>query len=190
MPCISIQMISTEEREEDQQLGNVFEPEISDKTPDIIVPSVNATAYNSVTGKVSIDNLTDLSILCPGFIFVDGSGNKFKIFSGISNVFNNKFFNIGPEKEPDLSSPGQIEDLIDFTGLERGFIRLRETIRLGVHAKDDQHLTKFLYYILFYIIKSRQRSLITRGIHLDRGIIGVFDRLQEYEGENIYSRFF
>lgn len=190
MPCISIQMVQSDERSEDQHLGNFFPEELYDKTPDVIIAVVSATSYNTVTGQLNISDVVDLSAICPGLIFHDADGTEFPIYSGISNILGKKFINIGTGKEPNLSSPGQIVDLIDFDGMTRGMIRLREVIRLGVHAHDDIHLPKYLYYIVYYILKSRQKSLITRGVHLDQGMVGVFDRQDDYAGENVYARFF
>jgi hypothetical protein len=67
-------------------------------------------------------------------------------------------------------------------------IRLEETISLGVHSRNDVHITKFLYYILVFILKSRTDSLIERGIHLDYGTGGIFDRVDAFEGENVFTR--
>jgi hypothetical protein len=68
-------------------------------------------------------------------------------------------------------------------------IRLDETISLGIHARNDVHIAKYLYYLITYILKSRMSSLIQRGIHLDFGVGSVFDRNDEYQGENVFSRF-
>ena len=79
-------------------------------------------------------------------------------------------------------------DPIDYRSFRREEVRLTEVIRLGIHAKDDAHLAKFLYYIVYYILKSRQKSLINRGVHLDYGMMSSLDRIDEYKGENIFTR--
>lgn len=187
-PCISIQLINQDETEDDQNLGNEF-PELDEsKTPAILIPVVTPGTYDSLTGKLTVTNSADLSTVCPGLIFVDSSGTKFTIGSGNSNFVGNKFINIGIDQNPDLGGDGHIESPIDFTRSEIRFIRLRETIHLGCHAKDDIHLAKYLFTILVYILKSRQESLIQRGIGLDRGTGTIHDRDDEYEGENVFSR--
>lgn len=190
MPCYSIQIISTSEDEDIQNLGNVYGLRLDDKNREVIIPSVIPTTYNTTTGQLTLDPSTDLSIVCPNQIFVDQAGTDFKIMSGISNQSGNKFINIGKGKEPDLGGAGQIVSSIDFTAMNREMIRLREIVRLGVHASDDIHLAKYLYYVLYYILKSRQSSMIKRGVHLDRGIVNVFDRMEELQGENVFSRMF
>lgn len=189
MPCISIQMLASEESEDIQNLGNEYLELDESKDPQVFVLVVDPGTYDTLTGKLTVINVADLSMVCPGMVFVDASDNKFPIVSPISNMTGAKYISIGSGKEPDLSAGGRIESSIDFTRTDRRMVRLRETISLGCHANDDIHLTKFIYYILIYILKSRQDSLINRGIELDRGSGKVFDRSGEFEGENVFSRY-
>jgi hypothetical protein len=188
MPCISIQLISSEEHEDEQNFSNMLPEEDEAKTPTVLVPVVTPGTYDIVTGKLTVVNAADLSMICPGLIFVDNSGNKFEIGSGNSNLSGNKFINIGPGKEPDLSDDGFIESSIDIKRTDRRKIRLRETISLGCHAANNVHLAKFLYYIVVYIIKSRQLSMENRGLALDSHTASLFDREGQFEGEHIFSR--
>lgn len=189
MPCISIQMISSDEVEELQQFSNELEEVDSDKTPDVYVSDIQPLSYDTVTGKLSIENGADLSMICPGMIFVDADGVEFVIGVGNSNMSGMKFINIGKGKEPSLALGARIESQIDFTRTRRRQIRLMETISLGCHASNNLHLSKFLYYILVYIIKSRQDAMINRGLQLDRSDASIFDRQSEFEGEHIFSRY-
>lgn len=188
VPCISIQMMSTEETPNLQTLGNVFEQELVHKDRTVVVAQLLTTGYDLVSGKLSIDDSVDLSTIYPNQIFVDVSENEFRIKPGISNTLGNKFVNIGSGQEPDLSGNGAVVDPIDYRSFRREEVRLTEVIRLGIHAKDDAHLAKFLYYIVYYILKSRQKSLINRGVHLDYGMMSSLDRIDEYKGENIFTR--
>ena len=190
MPCYSIQILSTDESDHIQNLGRHHDILTDAKNREIILEPVTSTAYDTVTGKFTLDPGTDLSTICPNQIFIDDLNNEFKILSGISNASGNKFINIGSGKEPVLGSNGQIVSSIDFTAHRREMVRLAETIRIGIHAKDDIHLTKYLYYILYYILRSRQESLINRGVHLDAGLTNIFDRSEEFQGENVFSRYF
>ena len=189
LPCISIELIRASEDEDIQQFSNEYEEVSEAKTPTVYVPVITPGAYDTVTGKLVVTNAADLSQVCPGWVFVDKAGTKFILEAGNSNVSGNKFINIGKGKSPDLGGDGRIESPIAETRTERRMIRLREVLRLGVHAKDNIHLTKYLYYLLIYILKSRQESLIDRGVNLDREIGEVFDRADEFTGENIFSRF-
>ncbi len=189
IPCFSIQLIRADEEERLQQFGNEYEDVDTAITPATIVSVVDPGTYDTLSGKLTVINAADLSVVCPGLIFKDSLGIDFEIQSGNSNLSGNKYINIGSGKEPSLLPGGKIVSSLDFKRVERRIIRLRETIRLGCHAKDDIHLTKYLYYILLYILKSRQDSLITRGIQLDRGISSIFDRSEDFVGENIFSRY-
>jgi len=189
VPCISIQLTRADESEDIQNLGNNYPDEDYTKEPTVYVPIATPGTYDTVTGKLTIVNAgADLSSVCPGLVFIDASSVSFEIGSGNSNMSGAKYINIGSGKTPDLSAPGKIVSPVDFGRTERRQIRLRETILLGCHAKNDIHLAKYLYYILFYILKSRQDSLINRGIELDRGTGSIFDRVDEFEGQNVFSR--
>lgn len=190
VPCISIQMLGSEETPNLQTLGNVFDNDFTHKDRDVVEASVQLTAYDPATGKLTVADSVDLSTIRPNQILVDSLENEFIIYGGISNALGNKFLSIGARLEtpPNLISPAAIVDPIDFTLYRREQVRLTETIRLGVHAKDDAHIAKFLYYIVYSILKSRQVSLIKRGIHLDYGTITALDRIDDFKGENIFTR--
>lgn len=189
MPCISIELIRASEDEDLQHFNYGYEEVDSAITPAVRVPIVTPGVYDTLSGKLTITNAADLSNVCPGMNFVDASNIKFQIQSGNSNLSGNKYINIGSGQTPDLSADGRIESFLDKKRTERRMIRLREQLRIGCHAKDDLHLTKYMYYLLIYILKSRQATLISRGIHLDKTLGEVFDRADEFQGENVYSRF-
>jgi hypothetical protein len=189
MPCFSIQMLRSDETENLQQFDDYYEDQDSPKDPNVIVASLTPTAYDTVTGKLTINPAANLENICPNMVFIDGNDIKFDIRSGNSNMSGDKYINIGSGKEPLLNAPGQIVSSIEITRVERNMIRLKEVISIGCHAKDDVHLAKYLYYIVMWIMKSRKDSLIARGIHLDRGTGGMYDRADQYQGENIFSRF-
>lgn len=189
MPCISIRLTASDEREEDQQFSNELEELDTAKTPDIYVDNMTISAYDTTTGRLTVSSASDLAPVCPGLIFVDSAGTKFSIGSGNSNEAGNKYINIGPGKTVDISGTTRIESFIDITRNDIRMIRLRETILLGCHALNKLHLAKFMYYILVYIIKSRQEAMINRGLCLDRGVASIFDREGEFEGEHIFTRY-
>jgi hypothetical protein len=189
MPCYSIQMLRSDEAENLQQFDDYLEDQDSPKDPGVIVADATPTAYDLVSGRLTFDPSTNLENVCPGMIFVDADDKEFEIGTGNSNASGNKYVNIGSGMEPILDAPGQIVSRIDFSRVERHMIRLSETISIGCHSKDDVHISKYLYYILVWILKSRKESMISRGIHLDRGTGGMFDRADHFQGENVFSRF-
>lgn len=189
MPCISIQMIASDEVEAEQQFSNMLPEEIADKDPNVVVEDITMISYDSVTGKLVVDSATDLGNICACMIFIDGAGNEFELGSGNSNLSGNKFINIGTGKTPILTGTGSIVSGVDFSVMDRRMIRLRETINIGCHAHDKLHLAKFLYYIVYYIIKTRQLVMEQRGLMLDRGVASIFDREGDFNGEEIYTRY-
>ncbi len=188
-PCISIQLEMSSEDEDIQNLGNEFEDNDEAITPAVIVPVVTPGTYDTVTGKLTITNAADLSLICPGMNYVDDTGAKFTIQSGNSNVSGNKFINIGTGQTVSVAGDGRVDSSLEVKRTERRMIRLHESISLGCHANDDVHLAKYIFYILTFILKSRQESLINRGISLDWGQGSIYDRMDEYKEENIFSRF-
>ena len=189
-PCFSIQLISANEEENIQNLGNDYLELENPKAPEIIVASVPILSFDVVQGKLVVNSAVDLSVVCAGMLFKDSVGTTFEIKAPISNMSGDKYLTlVNNGNTPELTLSGQVISSIDFTRYDRRLVRLREKIALGVHAANDIHLTKFLYYILVWILKSRQEAMITRGLNLDAGTGGVFNRDDAYEGENIYTRY-
>jgi hypothetical protein len=190
VPCYSIQLINADEEEGIQNLGNDY-PEVEDpKAPEVIVASVQPTTFNVTTGKLDVNPAVDLSAVCAGMLFKDSNGTTFPIKTPLSNMSGSKYLTLESNgNTPELTLPGQVISSIDFTRYDRRMVRLREKIAIGVHSSNDLHLTKFLYYILVWILKSRQEAMINRGLTLDRGTGRVFDRDDTYQGENIYTRY-
>lgn len=189
VPCFSIQLLSSDEEEGLQTLSNEFPESETATTPQVYVAVATGTGFDVVKSQIAFDSSTDLSPVCPGMIFVDAADVQFPIKSPISNLSGNKYLTVEANgNTPDLTTPGKVISSIDFTRQDVRFIKLREKIAIGVHANNDVHLTKFLYYVLVWILKSRQESLINRGVTLDRGTGQVFDRDDSFEGENIFTR--
>ncbi len=188
VPCFSIQLIRSDEVENLQQLGDEELDEEETITPAPVIENVTPGTYDTLTGKMTVISVTDLSTVRPGMIFKDADDAEFTIVSA-SNLSGNKYLNIGRGQTPTLTGDGQITRPISITRMERGMIRLRETITIGCHAKDDIHITKYLYYILMYILKSRQDVMTNRGVELSRGTGGIQDRDDAFKGGHIFSRF-
>lgn len=188
-PCVSIQRVRSDEDESIQQFSDMYEEVDEGITPTVVVPTVTPGTYDSVTGKLTITNAADLSDVCPGYVFVDASDQKFTIGTGSSNLSGNKFINIGTGKSPDLGGDGRIESFLDFKRTERRQVRLRDTIAIGCHAKNQVHLAKFLFAIVYYVLKSRNDVLEQRNIQLSKGDTTIFDLEEEFKGELLYSRY-
>jgi hypothetical protein len=187
-PCVSIQILRSSETPKLQQFSDEYEDVDTPISPIVRVADIQPISYDQVTGKLQVDPASNLANVYPGMIFKDGSNVEFTILSGNSNLAGNKYINIGPGQSPNTVDTGDIISSIRIQRVERRMIRLEETISLGVHSRNDVHITKFLYYILVFILKSRTDSLIERGIHLDYGTGGIFDRVDAFEGENVFTR--
>jgi len=189
-PCISIQILKSSETPKLQQFSNEYEDVDTPVAPVVRINNVIPLSFDVVTGKLQIDPSVNLGPVFPGMIFVDSQNVEFTIQSGNSNLAGNKYISLPRDGNvPNLTAPGKIVSSIKIQRVERRMVRLEETISLGVHARNDVHIAKYLYYLLTYILKSRMDSLIQRGINLDFGVGGVFDRADEYQGENVFSRF-
>lgn len=187
-PCFSLQILRSEESERDQQFGDYIGDDEVDKTPTQILDPVTPTAYEAVTGKLSIDDAINLGSIAPLMVFVDADSNEFAI-TGVSNLAGNKYIIVDKNATINSTSDGKIQSPVSITRTERRMIRLRESVSIGCHATDQVHLAKYLYYILVFIIKTRTSQLIDRGIELDKGSGNMFDRVDDAGNQNIYSRF-
>lgn len=151
------------------------------------VDPLTATAYDPLTGKVSVDSGIDLSSVYPGYIYEDGSAIEFVIQDGISEA-TNKFFFIAKNASPNIIVDGKIKSPITTELKEIRGVSSRIKLLIGVHSKEAL-ITKYLYALLKYIIHSRRISAIDRG--LDQVILegSDFARNMAYEGDFVFTRF-
>jgi len=192
-PCYSIQLATENEAKERARVGD-FEADvqvpITDESTLVRVPSFTPTAFDLVTGKVSVADGVDLEPAVPGYIFVDAADNEFEIQPGISNETGNKFFFVPRNgNAPDISGPCFIKTFLSYTQHESKGDTSAVNLLIGVHSKDAL-LTKYLYVILKYIMKSRKNDIIRRGILNSTFSGSDFTRDLKYEGDQVFTRFF
>lgn len=191
-PCYSIQLGAEAEAKDRAHLGD-FEADVQEDIEDedslIRIPLFTPLAHDPVSGKVSVPDNVDLSPLNAGYIFVDGDENESDVQRGISNVPGNKFFFIPKGVMPNITDPCFIKTFLSFTQHEEKGDTSSINILIGVHAKDAL-LTKYLYVILKYIMKSRKNDLIRRGIVNSSFQGSDFTRDLKYEGDMVFTRFF
>ena len=101
----------------------------------------------------------------------------------------NKFFFIEPDLDPNITDEGYIRTFLDYTQHEVKGDSSAAHALIGVHCKDAL-LTKYLYIILKYIMKSRKKSLIKRGVLNSTFSGSDFTRDLKYEGDMVFTRFF
>jgi len=191
-PCYSIQLGAEAEAKDRAHLGD-FEADVQEDIEDedslIRVPLFTPSAYDPVTGKVSVPDLVDLTPLHPAYIFVDADENEFEVKPGISNVPGNKFFFIDKFQTPNVSDDCFIKTFLSYTQHEEKGDSSSVNILVGVHTKEPL-LTKYLYIILKYIMKSRKNDLIRRGLVNSTFQGSDFTRDLAYQGDQVFTRFF
>lgn len=194
-PCYSIQLGSENEAKERAHLED-FESDIQEEITDeeeleqlIKIDNLIPTAYDEITGKVSVSDSADMSLIHPGYIYVDGDELDFEVKKGISNVPGNKFFFIEKRQTPNIVDPGLIKTFLDYTQHEEKGDVSAVNILIGCHSKEAL-ITKYLYVILKYIMKSRKRDLIQRAFTVSSFQGSDFTRDLRYEGDMVFTRFF
>lgn len=193
-PCFSIQLGTEAEAKDRAHLGD-FEADVREEMteeelePFIKIEDLTPDSYDPLTGKVSVDDSYDLSLIHAAYIFVDADENEFELQPGISNVDGNKFFFLQKNQDPDISGPGLIKSFIHETQHEEKGESSAVHLLIGVHAKDAL-LTKYLYAILKYIMFSRKDDLIRRGLVNSSFQGSDFTRDLKYEGDMVFTRFF
>ena len=192
LPCYTIQLGSDDEKdkfldefEKDLQ-ENLTEDELEDY---VKVAAFTPTAYDSLTGMVSVADGVDLDPVYSNFIFVDAAAAEYIIRSGISNETGNKYFFIGAGESPDIVSDDcSIKSFIEVSQVEIRGSHHDVKLILGVHTKDSL-LTIYLYTLLKYFLKSRRHSLIDRGLIASSMTGSDFTRADLMEGDSVFSRY-
>lgn len=194
-PCYSIQLGSEAEAKERAHLSD-FEADVMEDITDqdqldelTKVENLIPTAYDPVSGKVSVDDSVDMSNVHPAYLYVDGDGIEFEIRPGISNVTGNKFFFIQKNADVNIVDEGLIKSFLSYTQHEEKGDTSQVNILIGVHTKDAL-LTKYLYAIVKYIMKSRKQDLIKRCFVNSTFQGSDFTRDLRYEGDMVFTRFF
>lgn len=194
-PCFSIQLGGENEAKERAHLSD-FEFDTQEPITDteeldalIKVSNLTPTAYDPVSGKVSVDDAVDLSPVHPAYLYVDGDDLEFEIKPGISNVTGDKFFFINKFQTPNIADPGLIKSFLDMKQHEDRGDSSAVNILVGCHAKEAL-LAKYLYVILKYIMKSRKRDLIQRAFTNSSFSGSDFTKDLKYEGDQVFTRFF
>lgn len=154
----------------------------------IKVAAFTPTSYDTITGMVRVPDSVDLSTAYVNFIFVDSDSNEFVLQSGISNETGDKFFFIPSNQTVALGAGAYIRTFLNYTQTEVRSSHHRAQLLLGVHSKEPL-LTKYMYTLLKYFLKSRKHDLINRGFLTSTMTGSDFTRDLKYEGDLVYTRF-
>lgn len=192
-PCFSIQLGSDNENTRHDAIDDFLADEriaITEQAKlDALKKVLNftPTAYDPITGKVSVDDSVDLSDVYVNYIYEDGVSTEHTILSGISNDTGNKYFFIAKNSDVDLN-PGTIRSFLTEEQFELRVMVNESTLLIGCHSKEAL-LTKYLYILLKYFIESRKKDLIKRGF--DNPVVkgSDFTRDLHYQGDMVFTRF-
>jgi len=72
---------------------------------------------------------------------------------------------------------------------EVGFISMTDNVHIGIHNINTPDLTKYLYYLVVYILSSSKDLMEKYGLMLGTFRATDISRLNEFLPENMYSRF-
>jgi len=196
VPCISIMIGSDIESKARDHLGDHYAEATEDITDLAELEALNrvedlqATAYNPLTGQITVDDSSDLTNVYKGMIFVDAEGNEFELLAGINNLPGQKMITIQKQAEVALTGPDEmlIKSSLDYKQFEVKGVTGDVSLVLGVHTKDVL-TTKYLYILLKYFILSRKKDMILRGLYVSMYSGSDFNRDSEYVGDQVYTRF-
>jgi hypothetical protein len=153
------------------------------------VDDLQVTNYDPLSGKVTVDDSTNLSPIYKGMIYVDSSQVEHIILGGINNTAGDKSFFIGRNEDVDLSdATGFIKSSLDYEQYEIKGVTGDVNLVIGCHSKDAL-TTKYLYILLKYFLLSRKKDLISRCFYTSSFSGSDFNRDSQYVGDQIFTRF-
>jgi hypothetical protein len=192
LPCVSLQLLGDDE---DRQLTHLDDFEEDKKTTftdpsdiaaTLILDAIAVDTYDSLAGILTLDAGTDLQNVTRNQLFVDASGNEFKIL-GVEESGSEPKIMIAAGSDPDVLGPCQVRSSIDYKQYEIRGTGDQVKLLLGVHTQD-RLLTIYLYTLIKYILKSRTLDLVQRGFQLPTFSGSDFARNNNYT-EPVFERF-
>jgi hypothetical protein len=194
-PCFSIMVGTDNENKPRAHLSDEYE-EVTEQIadPDELqalhrVDDINVLAYDPNSGKITVDDATDLSAIYHGMIFVDADDSEHPILGGINNTPGDKSFFIQKLDEVDFSTAtSYIKSSLDYKAYEVKGVTSEIQLVVGAHSKDAL-TTKYLYTLLKYFILSRKPDMIKRGMYLASYNGSDFNRDSQFVGDQVFVRF-
>lgn len=185
-PSFSIQLGS--DTESDKFLNDYQGQLETSITPEVKVASFVPTFYDDVSGQIAVADGVDLSNVYPNFVFVDASGIPHVILRGISDETGEKFFFVAEDSVVDIGGNCRIESFIDTSIAELKGSLHDIQILIGVHSVEPL-LTKYLYILLKYILKSRRHDLERNCLTVSSMSGSDFTQNQGFQGDHVFDRF-
>lgn len=191
MPCVSIQLLNDLEDERRAHLGDQIgfnDIPFADQTVTVIVSSFTPTAYDLVTGLVTVPDGVNLSQVYANLLFVDNAGVEHQIIGGIDNTVGQKKFAVAKQSEVTIGIGCEIKTSINFSRYKQKGNVEKAQILMGVHSKDPL-ITRYIYTLVKYFLLSRKKDLISRDFQLSTYNGSDFSRNMEYKGDAVFSRY-
>lgn len=188
LPSFSIHLLGDTEDEAKAAFSDLDGEESSPVDPQEFVAAFTATSYNSTTGRIDIPDSVNLSNIYENQFYEDGIGQTFIMEGSISNVLGNKHITIAPNVTVITLANGRIISGIAIKIHEVRFIPAAENIMIGVHS-ENALLTKFLYYILRYILYRKKDKFQCFNLLLSKYNGSDFSLKEPLLPENVYSRY-
>lgn len=192
--CFSIMVGNDDEDKHLAHIGDYNGTETDDITDSIElaalvkVDHIQPTAYDPLSGKVSVLDSVDLSQTYRGLIYVDDLDTEHEIVGGIDNIPGEKAFFVTKMDEVSIAGEGKIKSSLNYSVSEIRGVTDDVKLVIGVHAKDALTV-KWLYVLLKYFLVSRKFDIISRGL-INLTFNGSdFNRNQEYLGDRVFVRF-
>lgn len=193
-PCISIMVGSDNEDKRGAHLDD-FEGQMVEAVTDVDelaalvrVTGIIPTAYDPLSGKISVLDSVDLSNLYNGLIYTDASNVDHILVNGSNNFPGEKCFFIEKNATVDISSAGIIKSSLDYEVYDIKGVIGDENIVIGVHSKDAL-TTKYLYILVKYFLISRKFDIINRGFYNISYSGSDFNRDSQFVGDRVFTRF-
>ena len=198
MPCISVALLSSGERIQEDVLGDYSESEDLDDTqtfqpqdatiqPVVVLGPFTPTAYDPATGLVTLPTgfLTDFVV--PGQLLVDRPHNT---AYPILSVNSGSTFTIATNTVADFTD-AIIMPRYQTLGITRNRIMATESYQIGCHVAGDAVELLWLYSIVTLILLRYKEDLLdARGLTRTTFSASDFVKSPQYEAQNVYSRFF
>lgn len=195
VPCFSIMIGSDTEHKPRAHLSDDYES-FDEQIVDAAelealhrVDNMHVLSFDPLSGKVTVDDLTNLSPVYKGMIYVDSIGTEHDILGGINNTPGDKSFFIGKLDEVDFStSTGIIKSSLNYERYELKGVTGDVQLVIGAHSKDAL-TTKYLYILLKYFLLSRKKDMIKRCMYLSTYSGSDFNRDSQHVGDQVFTRF-
>lgn len=190
LPCVTVVKTGSREMQERSSLadyGSVedFDPKEAIKRVQKVCPDFTPTAYDSVTGTVSIPKSVSTSVIIPGqFLVSQRSGKAYEILETIGT----EAFKIKPGVKDDFTDC-YISPPTALWNLHREISFMDESFIIGLHTQSDPVTAIWLRQIMIYLfLRYKEAYLESRGYEISTFSVGAIDENPYFKQvDKVYS---